>query len=314
MPAPINDRLRDAIASARTRSLAAGRAWVDDAAVRAVTARFADVTTLAEGEAAARSLVDDAGWVEALLTPWIARLRDDPLFEPPFRSQRDALRTGMVLAETPAASVTMAAIDHLAPAARTMPDTVVVGGRVSWTRYLRGGEARLWRWRADPVDAGWHGGIAEPARPIGVQPLADGAVVRIDGRTDAMLLADPAAAILSVTITLRHGAAPFMREYDRRSGALVRVATLDDGAARSSMLLTLLRELGQADAEVFDALSHDPAFFVRWDAMREWLAADARAALPRLRTMTDDPHPDVRAAASAMVPVVEARLEAAWPG
>jgi len=314
MPAPIDGRLRDAIAAARVRSLAAGRDWNDDAAVRAVTAQFADVTTLAEGEAAARALVEDTGWVEALLAPWIARLSDDPLFEPPFKSQRDALRTGMVLAESPAASVTMAAIDHLAPAARTLPDTIVVGGRVSWTRYLRGGNARLWRWRADAIDDRWHGGIAAPARPLAVQPLADGAVVRLDGRTDAMLLVDPAANIVSVTVTLRHGAAPFMREYDRASGSLVRVATLDDGAARSTMLLTLLRELGQADAEVFDALSRDPAFFVRWDAMREWLASDARSALPRLRAMTDDPHPDVRAAARAMLPMVEARMEPAWPG
>lgn len=314
MPAPIEGRLRDAIAAARVRSLAAGRAWVDDAAVRAVTSDFADVTSLAEGEAAARALVEDAGWVDALLGPWVARLRDDPLFEPPFKSQRDALRTGMVLAETRAASVTMAAVDHLAPAARAMPDTIVVGGRVSWTRYLRGGEARLWRWRADRIDDDWHGGIAAPARPLAVQPLADGAVVRIDGRTDAMLLVEPSSLIVSVTITLRHGAAPFMREYDRVGGGLVRVATLDDGAARSTMLLTLLRELGQADDEVFDALSRDPAFFVRWDAMREWLASDARAALPRLRSMTDDPHPDVRAAAHATLPVVEARMASPWHG
>ena len=314
MPAPIDDRLRDAIAAARVRSLAAGRDWSDDAAVRAITARFANVTTLAEGEAAARMLVEDADWVAALLAPWIARLHGDPLFEPPFRSQRDALRTGMVLAETSAASVTMAAIDPLAPAARAMPDTVVVGGRVSWTRYLRGGDARLWRWRADRIDDGWHGGIAAPARPLAVRRLADGAVVRLDGRSDAMLLADPASTIVSVTVTLRHGAAPFMREYDRVGGDLVRVATLDDGAARSTMLLTLLRELGQADAEVFDALSRDPAFFVRWDAIREWLASDARAALPRLRAMTADPHPDVRAAAQAMLPLVEARMEPAWHG
>ncbi|WP_294328196.1 hypothetical protein [uncultured Sphingomonas sp.] len=314
MPAPIDGRLRDAIAAARERSLAVARDWADDAAVRAVTARFADVTTLAEGEAAACALMQDAGWVGAILAPWIERLRDDPLLEPPFKSQRDALRTGMVLAETAAASVTMAVIDHLAPAARVMPDTIVVGGRVSWTRYLRGGEARLWRWRADAIDDGWHGAIAAPARPLAVQPLADGAVVRLDGRTDAMLLVDPVAAIVSVTITLRHGAAPFMREYDRAGGALVRVATLDDAAARSTMLLTLVRELGQADEEVFDALSRDPAFFVRWDAMREWLSTDARAALPRLRAMTDDPHPDVRSAAQAMLPVVEARMGAAWHG
>ena len=313
MPPPITDRLRDAIAAARVRSLAAARDWADDAAVRTVTAKFADVTTLAEGEAAARSLVEDAGWVAAMLAPSIARLRDDPLSEPPFRSQRDVLRTGMVLAETPAASVTMAAIDHLVPAARTMPATIVVGGRVSWTRYLSGGDARLWRWRADRIDDRWHGGIAAPALPLAVQPLVDGAVVRLDGRSDAMLLVDPVATIVSVTITLRHGAAPFMREYDRTGGELVRVATLDDAASRSTMLLTLLRELGQADAEVFDALSRDPAFFVRWDAMREWLATDARAALPRLREMAHDPHPDVRTAVRAMLPVVEARMEPAWP-
>lgn len=258
--------------------------------------------------------MENAGWVAALLGPWIERLRDDPLIEPPFKSQRDALRTGMVLAETPVASVTMAAIDPFAPAARVLPDTVVVGGRVSWTRYLRGGGARLWRWRADPVDANWHGEVAAPARPLAVRPLADGAVVRIDGRQEAMLLVDPSSPIVSVTVTLRIGAAPFLREYDRIGGALVRVATLDDAAARSTMLLTLLRELGQGDAAVFDALSRDPAFFVRWDAMREWLAVDARSALPRLRIMTDDPHPEVRTAAQAMLPVVEARMGAAWPG
>ncbi|MDJ0276535.1 hypothetical protein QLH51_06980 [Sphingomonas sp. 2R-10] len=314
MPAPIDAGLRDAIAAARLRSLAAGRDWTDDAALRAVTARFADIATLAEGEAAARALVEDAGWVAALLGPWIARLRGDPLLEPPFRSQRDALRTGMVLAETPVASVTMAAIDPLAPAARVLPDTVVVGGRVSWTRYLRGGGARLWRWRSDHVDADWHGGVAASARPLAVRPLADGAVVRIDGRQEAMLLVDPSAPVVSVTVTLRVGAAPFLREYDRIGGALVRVATLDDGAARSMMLMQLLRELGRGDAEVFDALSRDPAFFVRWDAMREWLASDARGALPRLRTMADDPHPEVRTAAQAMLPMVEARVAAAWPG
>jgi hypothetical protein len=313
MPSPIDAGLRDAIAAARVRSLAAGRDWVDDTALRAVTARFADIPTLAEGEAAARELVDDAGWVAALLSPWIERLRDDPLLEPPFKSQRDALRTGMVLAETPVASVTMAAIDPFAPAARVLPDTVVVGGRVSWTRYLRSGGARLWRWLADPVDADWHSGVAAPARPLAVRPLADGAVVRIDGRQEAMLLVDPSSPIVSVTVTLRIGAAPFLREYDRIGGGLVRVATLDDAAARSTMLLTLLRELGQGDATVFDALSRDPAFFVRWDAMREWLAADARSALPRLRTMTDDPHVEIRTAARAMLPLVEARVGAAWP-
>ncbi|PZO81167.1 MAG: hypothetical protein DI632_00945 [Sphingomonas hengshuiensis] len=314
MPSPIDARLRDAIAAARVRSLAAGRDWPDHPALRALTARFADIATLAAGEAAARELVEDAGWIAALLAPWIARLRDDPLFEPPFRSQRDMLRTGMVLAETPAASVTMAVIDPLAPAAHILPDTVVVGGRVSWTRYLRGGGARLWRWRADPVDADWHGGVAMPARPLAVRPLADGAVVRIDGRREAMLLVDPSTPIVSVTVTLRVGGAPFLREYDRIGGALVRVATLDDAAARSTMLLTLLRELGRGDAAVFDALSRDPAFFVRWDAMREWLASDARGALPRLRAMVEDPHPEIRTATQKTLPMVEARVGAAWHG
>jgi hypothetical protein len=42
--------------------------------------------------------------------------------------------------------------------------------------------------------------------------------------------------------------------------------------------------------------------------MREWLALDAAAALPRLRALADDPHHEVRAAARATLPLVEARL------
>lgn len=313
MPAPIDPALRDAIAAARIRSLAFGRAWERSDAIAAVAERLTAATTLAEGEAVACDLLQDGGWIGAALGPLVARLGDDPLFEPPLKSQRDPQRTGIVLLDTPAASVTMTVIDHRAPAAHGLPDRIVVGGRVAWTRYLKAGGASLWRWRADAVDAQWHAGVAVKPRALSATMLGDGAVVRLDGRRDAMVLRDPVADIVSVTITLDHDAAPLLREYDRASGALTRIATIDDGAARSTMLLTLLRELGQGDAATFDAGTRDPAFFVRWDAMREWLASDAGAALPRLRAMTADPHPEVRGAARTMLPLVEARVgEQRW--
>ncbi|MEP9401254.1 hypothetical protein [Sphingomonas sp. VNH70] len=308
MGAGVDPALRDAIAAARERSLARARDAARADPLAPVAERLAAAVTLADAEAAARAVLGDIGWLYAVLGEGVRALGDDPLSEPAFTARRDTLRSGLVLLDTAAASVTLAAIDPRASAAHRLPDRLVVGGRVAWTRYLRGGGAQLWRWRADSVDAAWHAGVAATARPLSVLPLADDMVVRIDGRCDAMLLTGPSAPIVSLSVTLHRDAAPFMREYDRASGRLLRVATLDEDAARAQMLLTLVRELGQGTPDMFAAATRDPAFFLRWDAMREWLASDAAAALPALRAMTLDPHPEVARAATAMLPLVEARF------
>lgn len=295
---------RDALTAAHRRSLAMAARWRDGAAHRRWTAVLDGLHDAGARQAAdaIAALFSDATAVAGLLAPLVTALRDDPAFEPPLRVQRDGLRTGAVLIDHPVATITAsvtaaAALAQLPPAA-----TVVVPGRMTVVRYHRAGSARLDRWRLEG-----EGCVADaPVR------LRDGMVLQVDGRRHATMLADAACDVVALTAVIRAEAAVHMREHDRASGAPVRLATLDEGASRSLMLLSLLRLSGRADAaEAFEQATRAPAHHLRWAAMREWLALDIAAALPRLRSMAmGDPHDEVRAAASTMLPVVQARLAA----
>ncbi|MES2337859.1 MAG: hypothetical protein V4537_07185 [Pseudomonadota bacterium] len=235
----------------------------------------------------AMTLLGDAGWVRRMLAPLTAALAADPLFEPPLKVSRERGRIGAILFDAPAARVTASVLSARAPAAS--PATVVLPGHVSLTRYVRAGRAHLRRWRlaGDRLDE--------------IAPLfpGDGDVALHDGRSEGHLVAQAESDVVTLTVILRAGAGPQMREYRIADGAAVRAATTDDAASRTAMLLTLLRVSGRSDApDVFDAATHDPAPTARWSAMREWLALDAAAALSRLAEMAgSDPDAEVRGVA-----------------
>lgn len=190
---------------------------------------------------------------------------------------------------------------------------MVFSGRVAVTRYVRAGGATLRRWRAEAAGAGFSAAGAPPALEQEPLRLADGEVRILDGRCEAQLLADAARDVVTLVATVRAGAAPLMREHAVEGGALLRIASADDRSSRTELLLAFLRHAGRAEAGPrFEAATRDPAFQLRWAAMREWLALDARAALPRLEAMAaGDPHGEVRAAAAATLPIVRRRIEAA---
>lgn len=305
---PARNRLAAAEAAA-----AFADAWRQSPAYRHAAALFADCDAHSAAKTVAdraTTLLTDAGWASSLITPMIDALALDPWFDPPLRFSRDSLRTGAILFEHPAVTITAAVLSAATLATAPRPATVVVPGRMSVVRYERGGGATLHLWRAEPATADFTAAGAPPCRAVGLARLADGLVRRIDGRTHAQLIEDAASDVVTVTATVRAGSAAVMREYARSDGALVRVAALDDAASRTQMLAALLRHAGRIDAaEAFDQASRDPGHFVRWAVMREWLALDAATALPRLRAMLHDPHAEIRDAAAQMVPLVEARLQ-----
>lgn len=190
------------------------------------------------------------------------------------------------------------------------PATVIVSGRMAVTRWVRAGGATLRRWRTEPVTPQFTAALAAPCTPLDPVALADGAMLRVDGRTDGQLATGATSAMVTLTATIRTGAAPLMREYRVADGALLRVGSGDEAASRVEMLLTFLRESGRADAgQRFAEATRDPAFQLRWAAMREWLALDARAALPRLREMAaSDPHGEIRASARVTLATLRTRL------
>ena len=217
------------------------------------------------------------------------------------RVARDRSRSGAILYDDPAVSVTASVLAAGSAGARAMPDTIVAAGRITVTRYIRGGGATLLRWRVPPVPTVCTAAAMGSARPVAPLPIVDGAVVRHDGRTGAQLLAHARCDVVTLAATVRAGADAVTREYDRVSGRFARMATNDEGAARAQLLLSLLRasDHGGADA-AFDDVTRDTAFFLRWSAMREWLASGSCAARVRLEEMARfDPHPEVRAAAAA---------------
>lgn len=303
----LSESARDRLIESRPLSLAIARDWRRGDSYRAILRRFEGAGDCPEALAdAAEAVLIETDWA-ALLAPLIASLAAHPFFEPPFRVSRDAMRAGAVLIEAPGAAISASLLDGRALPG---PATIIFPGYVTVTRYLKSGGATLRRWEADPPTPDFSAATAAPCRPLPSLAPSDGAINRCDGRTRTQLLADASGPILQIVATVRAGAAPLIREHRIADGALVRVVSADEAASRTEMLLAFLRRSGRADAGPrFHAATRDPAFHTRWTAMREWLGLDARAALPRLAEMAaNDPHPEVRAAATTTLATVEARL------
>lgn len=299
----VPDAVRAAITASREPSRAAVARWHASPAYRTLDASFADCPPEAEAvaERAARLLVDGP-WLAPLLEPLVRALADDPFFEPPFKVNRDALRIGAALYDAPLVSLTASVTDAAALASRPPPGTIVFSGRLAVTRVVKAGGARWRRWSA------------EASAPCFVEmagiELEPGCVRRVDGRREAELVEGAESDVVTLVATVRPGADPLMREYDIATGRLSRVASADDRPSRAEMLLTFLRLSGRADAgSCFEEATRDSAFQLRWAAMREWLALDLAAALPRLAQMAAaDPHAEVRAAAILTLGTAERRL------
>lgn len=298
------------LAAAHARSRAVAGAWLHGEAHSQANAAFDGTVASAEAAAdRAAALIGDDGWIAGLLDPLVAALQEDIWFQPPFRVSRDGLRLGAILFDHPAVSISAAVLSADRLATLPPPRTVVVPGRLSVVRFWRAGGATLNLWRTNVATTDFREADAPPCRRADPAPLHDGQLLRIDGRTHAQLITGATSDVVTITATIRLDSAPFMREYAIDSGALVRLAALDDRSSRTEMLLALLRHAGRHDAgAVFEAATHDPAFFVRWAAIREWLACDAAAALPRLRAMTMDANADVAAAAAQTLHTVEGAI------
>lgn len=290
---------RAAAIAARAGSAAVFRHWREGPEYRALADMFEACAPEAAADRAER-LFAESGWAGALLAPLVEALAADPFFEPAFRFNRDGTATGAVIFDCPAASIVASVGSAAAMRNQPPPAAIVFSGFTTVTRYERAGGATLLRWRRAPFTA---------LPPV---PLSDGDVFRNDGRVQAQLIEHPRTDIVQLVATIRAGAAPLMREHAVADGAALRVASADEGASRTEMLLAFLRHAGRADAGPrFAEASRDAAFHTRWAAMREWLALDARAALPRLAEMAEgDPDAEVRAAALRTLPLVEAACPA----
>lgn len=281
-----------------------GADWRSGAGHRAIEAAFAGVAQH-DGAAlvrAATGLFAAVDWLGLVLDPLIAAVRADPWCDLPLKVNREAHRCGAILYARNGVTITLS---HMSAAGvRTAADapTVICSGKLAVTRYVHAGGAVLQRWQVPPLLEPLTTVAIRPCRRLGDRALMDGDVVHHDGRHRAQILTAATAGVVMLSAAIDADADPVAREYERGTGRFVRKATNDEGAARAQLLLALLRAGERPDAHVFDAATRDGAFFLRWSAMREWLACDWRAAWPRLREMaTSDPHPEIRDAAAATI-------------
>lgn len=255
----------------------------------------------------AHRLLTDETWVAGMLRPLMAALAEEPLVVLPLGARRHAGRTTLELHRSLAARVVVTVWDAPADRASTPGNRIVMSGRIGVARYCRAGGLILHRWRADPVPHSLDGIAALHAARAETITVRDGDIIVSDGRCEGTVVVSRRDLVVTLAVQLQAGAAPVMREFSAR-GRLLRAASTDPRASRMLPLLTLLRLQGRTDAAAhFAAASMHAAPWLRWAAMREWLALDAAAARSRLAEMAkDDPASEVRAAAALTLAQVPA--------
>jgi hypothetical protein len=300
--------LRDSAARAATE--AAMRALSGEiAAMPAFAALKAGLAPAAEAGAGAvlelaRAFVEDDAAIAALIDAAIAAVAADPFCRPPLRASRSAVHDGLLLFSRPALTVQLAVMsaDGLAIKRRFREGgaSIAFAGQRTLFRFLKAGGASLSIWEAPLIEPGFTAAGSGRCRLRERRRLADGDMIELDGRRESFVVDAATSDILYLVAATSLGAAPVGAEYDSGTRELVAAASTDDASSRTQMMLSLLRIMERQDAAPqFAQMVESEHFYARWQAMREFLALDADAALPHLRAMAlADPHSEVREAAA----------------
>ncbi len=270
-----------------------------------------DVDSVAD---AAWNLLAEDSWVDTLVGTLADELRRNPYFEPPFPVLNGELHTGLLIYEDDkvaiAAGVSRAVQIAGRKTAQRVRTSVNLTGQVNVLKFVKSGGATLSFWEAPRIGWDFSAETAGTCRRVESRSIADNEIVTIDGRSQAYVIDHVRSNILLLQAVVKAGQAPLGVEYDSESFAYVGCSAVDDHDSRIQMIATLVRKLDHQEAvPVLTAFLDHPSFFVRWHVMRELLGLDVRAALPHLRRMAaEDPHPDARHAAAAVIGRAEGAL------
>ena len=300
--------LSDAEAQARTISLAesVARRFPSQPALLRLQA---DLTAAAGRGApgvleAARTFLDDERAVAGCLAPLIEAARSDPFFRPPLRHGSSPVHTGLLLFDRPELMLFLSVVTAEAVAAKRVfrqgGASIILPGTQSLYKFLKSGGATLSIWEAPEVDAGFSSASGRTCRCLEHRRMRDGETLELDGRRQTFVIDHAVSDIVYLHATTQVDAAPLSVQYDSDSLEFVGASSTDEASSRAHMMLSLLRAMDRRDAvPVFEAMLQSEHFYMRWAAMRDFLALDAELALPHLREMAHgDDHPEVREAAA----------------
>lgn len=254
--------------------------------------------------ALAQTFVATPGAIGEVLGVLIAAARDDPYFRPHFDVASSEVHSGLLLLDRPELSLTLAVMSADAIAAkraeRTGGASLTFTGRRMVFHFVKSGGATLSLWEAPRIGPGFTADSSGRCRFVERRRIEDGDRLDIDGRRFTFLVEEAERDIVFVGAETSLGAAPLSVEYDSATLRFIGASSTDEASSRTQMMLALLRITDRRDAApLFLEMLRSEHFYARWQAMREFLALDAQAALPHLREMVSaDPHVEVRRVAA----------------
>ena len=253
---------------------------------------------------AGRAMADGEGLAQ-IFSCLVQAAAADPYFRPALRNVTSPIHSGILLFDTPALTLFVAVMPAEGLAAkrrnRDGARSIVFPGHRSLYKFIRSGGATFSFWEAPVIEAGFTETGSGRCRLLERRRIEDGELLEMDGRRHSYVIDHAVSDLVYLQASTSAGRAPLSVEYDSETLEFVGASSTDEVSSRTQMMLSLLRTMERDDAvPVMIEMLDNPHFYARWQAIRELLALDAQAALPRLEAMaTGDPHPEVRAAAAA---------------
>ncbi len=260
---------------------------------------------------AVRPLAADLSWLTSRVDLWLSRVAQDGAFQPPvFGIQDHGLDfddSGLMLFLHPLLNISVASLFPRPRSGKYRGD-IYFTGRPGLVGFAGTGRAVLRWWRCTRLDD-----TADIAQGVTIEP---GEEQTIDASTPALELDGAVASVefmevegSIVRFAVRNGPCPISVRYNPATRAVVGLAPNTRNDARLIMGAAGVRQLGRADrAEALKAQLEHSSFFVRWQMMREYIAARGLAALPELEAFIAREHnPSVQRAAIATLQVLQAQ-------
>lgn len=248
--------------------------------------------------------LSDTGWLRERLAAATGLLAADPFARPPLRPVGGGEGAGgLILAERGAIRLSL----QLHPAGTPSSTAALfIPGRSAF-RILADGGAAV-RFHEVAVSADEEAGVftaagAARCRTGPPRALVDGECWILDTARQAFTLSGATRDIVILELSAQPPSSLPIRSYDNASGRLLHVSASRRDSSFCQMALALLRMFGRADAApLFVTATGSGDFAARWLALRDLIALDAAAAYPCVvRMAEDDPHPEVRHAAKAVL-------------
>lgn len=295
--------------SADPRALRA--AWCSQPSVAALNDALAGLAaapglTPAMAVSALAPWLNDRGWIGDFIARNIAALADDAWCELPWRVQSGPVLTGLVIAHLPGVFVMLSRLDADMLAVTETPIVVFDGG-ISIMMLIAGGVPAIETYVCSAASD-----ALPTVRNAGRSLLTHGVAIACDCASQQIHIVDAAQDALLLRIVLTPpGGTTRIRAFERASGRLV---TDGIAAPTSSRLAALLNVVGTGNSPrhraIFAQLANHSEPFIRWQAMRRWLAADDSGAahLALCQMAHDDSDAALRALAHATLQRIDTRM------